>query len=208
MIKNYIFDMGGVLPKSTMTEYMKSISHSEAEFTLYQEMTKSNTWVEMDRGLDIEEACQIFCEQYHHKQDEKIRKFVGNFRQSNDPNPEMEQLILESKNHGYKLYLMSNVSFLYKKFFPYIKSISYMDGIWVSCEQGLIKPDRRAFEDMFHMFGLTPEECFFIDDSVSNIDAGRLCGMDGMVYRGNVAELRSVIREQRRAFRCTGFCAI
>ena len=88
MIKNYIFDMGGVLPKSTMTEYIKSISHFEAEFTLYQEMTKSNTWVEMDRGLDIEEACQIFCEQYQHKQDEKIRKFVANFRQINDPNPE------------------------------------------------------------------------------------------------------------------------
>ena len=190
MIKNYIFDMGGVLPKSTMAEYMKSISHSEAEFTLYQEMTKSNTWIEMDRGLDIEEACQIFCEQYQHKQDERIRKFVENFRQINDPNPEMEQLMLELKNHGYKLYLMSNVSFLYKKFFPYIKSISYMDGIWVSCEQGLIKPDRRAFEDMFSMFNLKPQECFFIDDTEKNILAARECGMDGFVYRGKVSELR------------------
>ena len=190
MIKNYIIDMGGVLPKSTMAEYMKSISHSEAEFTLYQEMTKSNTWIEMDRGLDIEEACQIFCEQYQHKQDERIRKFVANFRQINDPNPEMEQLILELKNHGYKLYLMSNVSFLYKKFFPYIKSIPYMDGIWVSCERGLIKPDRRAFEDMFSMFNLRPQECFFIDDTEKNILAARECGMDGFVYRGKVSELR------------------
>ena len=190
MIKNYIFDMGGVLPKSTMAEYMKSISHSEAEFTLYQEMTKSNTWIEMDRGLDIEEACQIFCEQYQHKQDERIRKFVENFRQINDPNPEMEQLMLELKNHGYKLYLMSNVSFLYKKFFPYIKSIPYMDGIWVSCERGLIKPDRRAFEDMFFMFNLKPQECFFIDDTEKNILAARECGMDGFVYRGKVSELR------------------
>ena len=190
MIKNYIFDMGGVLPKSTMAEYMKSISHSEAEFTLYQEMTKSNTWIEMDRGLDIEEACQIFCEQYQHKQDERIRKFVANFRQINDPNPEMEQLILELKNHGYKLYLMSNVSFLYKKFFPYIKSIPYMDGIWVSCERGLIKPDRWAFEDMFSMFNLKPQECFFIDDTEKNILAARECGMDGFVYRGKVSELR------------------
>ena len=190
MIKNYIFDMGGVLPKSTMAEYMKSISHSEAEFTLYQEMTKSNTWIEMDRGLDIEEACQIFCEQYQHKQDERIKKLVENFRQINDPNPEMEQLILELKNHGYKLYLMSNVSFLYKKFFPYIKSISYMDGIWVSCERGLIKPDRRAFEDIFSMFNLKPQECFFIDDTEKNILAARECGMDGFVYRGKVSELR------------------
>ena len=190
MIKNYIFDMGGVLPKSTMAEYMKSISHSEAEFTLYQEMTKSNTWIEMDRGLDIEEACQIFCEQYQHKQDERIRKFVENFRQINDPNPEMEQLMLELKNHGCKLYLMSNVSFLYKKFFPYIKSIPYMDGIWVSCERGLIKPDRRAFEDMFSMFNLKPQECFFIDDTEKNILAARECGMDGFVYRGKVSELR------------------
>lgn len=190
MIKNYIFDMGGVLPKSTMREYMKSVSDSEAEFTLYQEMTKSNTWIEMDRGLDIEQACQIFCEQYQHKQDEKIRKFVANFRQINDPNPEMEQLILELKNQGYKLYLMSNVSFLYKKFFPYIKSISYMDGIWVSCERGLIKPDRRAFEDIFSMFNLKPQECFFIDDTEKNILAARECGMDGFVYRGKVSELR------------------
>ena len=40
--------------------------------------------------------------------------------------------------------------------------------IWVSCERGLIKPDRRAFEDMFSMFNLKPQECFFIDDTRRN----------------------------------------
>ena len=49
---------------------------------------------------------------------------------------------------------------------------------------------------MFSMFNLKPQECFFIDDTEKNILAGRECGMDGFVYRGNVAELRSVIREQ------------
>ncbi|MBS4996045.1 MAG: HAD-IA family hydrolase [Roseburia sp.] len=41
--------------------------------------------------------------------------------------------------------------------------------IWVSCERGLIKPDRRAFEDMFSMFNLKPQECFFIDDTEKNV---------------------------------------
>ena len=65
-----------------------------------------------------------------------------------------------------------------------------MDGIWVSCERGLIKPDRWAFEDMFSMFNLKPQECFFIDDTEKNILAARECGMDGFVYRGKVSELR------------------
>lgn len=62
--------------------------------------------------------------------------------------------------------------------------------IWVSCERGLIKPDRRAFEDMFSMFNLKPQECFFIDDTEKNILAARECGMGGFVYRGKVSELR------------------
>ena len=41
--------------------------------------------------------------------------------------------------------------------------------IFVSCERGLIKPDRRAFEDMFSMFNLKPQECFFIDDTEKNV---------------------------------------
>lgn len=41
--------------------------------------------------------------------------------------------------------------------------------MWVSCERGLIKPDRRAFEDMFSMFNLKPQKCFFIDDTEKNV---------------------------------------
>lgn len=50
------------------------------------------------------------------------------------------------------------------------------DGMLVSGEEGIIKPDAAIYRLLCRRFGLTPEWTFFVDDSVANIDAARDLG--------------------------------
>ena len=111
-----------------------------------------------------------------------------------EPNPPMEDLVRELKSAGYGLYLMSNAARRFHQFSKNIASISYMDGIWISCERGYLKPEREAYLDFFAYLKLKPEECFFIDDSPANIEAGMRLGMKGCVYHQDVEELRANLR--------------
>lgn len=66
-----------------------------------------------------------------------------------------------------------------------------MDGIWISCEHGFLKPEKEAYLSFFDTFGLLPVECIFIDDSPANIEAGMCLGMDGIVYHQDAAALEA-----------------
>lgn len=44
--------------------------------------------------------------------------------------------------------------------------------IRISCERGYLKPEKEAYADFFEFLNLKPEECFFVDDSPANIEAG------------------------------------
>ena len=50
------------------------------------------------------------------------------------------------------------------------------DGVVVSGEEGLIKPDPAIFALINQRFELNPEACLFVDDSKANIDAARALG--------------------------------
>jgi len=50
------------------------------------------------------------------------------------------------------------------------------DGVVVSGEEGMIKPDPRIFELCIARFGLTPEHTLFVDDSARNIEAAAVLG--------------------------------
>ncbi len=54
--------------------------------------------------------------------------------------------------------------------------LNEFDGVVVSGEEGLIKPDRAIFQVLINRFKLTPERTLFIDDSRANIDTAAAMG--------------------------------
>ncbi|GLY90178.1 HAD family hydrolase [Actinoallomurus iriomotensis] len=52
-----------------------------------------------------------------------------------------------------------------------------------SCELGVAKPDRRAYELVAERLGVAPRECLFIDDNETNVLAARELGMRAEVFR-------------------------
>ena len=54
--------------------------------------------------------------------------------------------------------------------------LNEFDGVVVSGEEGLIKPDPAIFDLMVNRFKLAPERTLFVDDSSTNIEAARALG--------------------------------
>jgi 2-haloacid dehalogenase len=61
--------------------------------------------------------------------------------------------------------------------------LSEFDGIVVSGEEGLIKPDAAIFNLFLQRYGLTAGDCLFIDDSPHNVEGARAVGMHALRFK-------------------------
>lgn len=81
------------------------------------------------------------------------------------------------RQRGVPLYALANWS---KEKFPIARArfdfFAWFDGIVVSGEEGLIKPDPAIFHRLIERYGLEPSTTLFIDDMAYNTDAARDLG--------------------------------
>ena len=54
------------------------------------------------------------------------------------------------------------------------------DGVVISCEVGMRKPEPEIFAHAAKLIGLPADACVFVDDVQANIDAAEACGMTGV----------------------------
>lgn len=195
-VNNIVFDMGNVLTKYRLVDYITNYTENEEALLLIKnQICGSVEWICMDRGtMTDEEAIASINKRMPEKMWEMTERFIREFRMKQESNPPMEELLAELKQRGYGLYLMSNTSHRFRQFSKGIPSISYMDGIWISCESGYLKPEPEAYLDFFEKMKLNPKTCFFVDDSPANIEAGMRLGMQGCVYHQDMCELRRNLR--------------
>lgn len=193
MIKNIIFDMGQVLIhwRPYMFTSTSDLSQEEEQL-LTKELFSNIEWPQLDRGTISEEdatasVCARLPEKFHPMVEEII---FGWWKRPLVPMEGMADVIKELKENGYKIYLLSNASIHLREYFSRIPGSEYFDGLLVSAEEKLLKPQHEIFETLFERFSLNPEECFFVDDSPYNIEGAHCCGMQGAVFHGDVEELR------------------
>ncbi len=95
------------------------------------------------------------------------------------------QLLHELKAKGYKLYILSNwdaASFsLFQTAFPEIfksaQGKDMFDGIMISGQEKIVKPEISLFEKCLKIFKLTAQNTIFIDDEPANIAAAQKLGI-------------------------------
>ncbi len=64
--------------------------------------------------------------------------------------------------------------------FPFL---SWFDGIVVSGEEGVIKPDPKIFRVLLDRYRIAPEEAVFVDDNPANAAAAHALGIHGIHFR-------------------------
>lgn len=110
-------------------------------------------------------------------------------------NEGIDELIKELKNSGYKLYLLSNIGLNFHIMSLKIPVFGIFDGLFPSCDYGVIKPEKKIYELFFERFSLIPEECLFIDDSPENVNASINAGMPAVLYNALYEDADSLKRK-------------
>jgi epoxide hydrolase-like predicted phosphatase len=111
-------------------------------------------------------------------------------------NVSMNAVVAQLKAAGYRLGLLSNTCELHWDYFAsgrYALIPSAFDVVVLSCRLKLMKPGVEIYHAAAELAGVRPEEVFYIDDIMANVDGARAAGFDAVQYtttRAFVAELR------------------
>ena len=194
MIRNIVFDMGGVLYRwEPETAYR--LYPGEDGRILYEAVYGSPDWRRQDIG-EIDEEGMIAAASA--RVPERLRSAAVRLVRWYDltgPVPGMEELARDLYEKGHPLYLLSNVGFAFRKFRDLIPALRYFRGDFISAEHNLLKPDPEIFRVFCKTFGLKAEECLFIDDVSANIEGARSAGLCGILFEG-ADRLREQLAEQ------------
>ncbi len=196
-IKNIVFDFGGVLvdwnPRYLYDKYFGDVEQSKwflDNICLYSwnlQMDGGKPFAEGVKELQAEhpewaEAIAI----YHTRWVEMMGGEVAG----------TADVLRRAKAAGYKIYGLTNWS---AETFPMIRDtypvFQEFDGIVVSGEEHLLKPDAAIYRCLLERYALRAEESLFIDDNQDNVAAARTIGMEAVRFE-NAEQLEKVLREQ------------
>lgn len=65
----------------------------------------------------------------------------------------------------------------------YAEVLQIFRRVFVSCELGLRKPERAAFEAIASAIGVPLDRILFLDDTPANVEGARAIGMPGVLVR-------------------------
>lgn len=198
MIRNVIFDMGGVLIDYCPARITAPFLPVAADARLVeQELFGREEWQLLDAGgISEEDALARVQARLPQRLRAACAEVFAHWHEYLPADEHMLPLIRELKARGLRVYLCSNTALRFHSFSKAIPAMELMDGIITSADERCLKPERKIYERLFAKFSLVPEECFFIDDVPANIEGGRACGMDGFVYGGSVPALRAALKER------------
>lgn len=196
MIKNIVFDMGNVLMRFDQELFLRRLGVPDADACLLaREVFRSLEWARLDRGSMVEaEAVESICRRLPERLHGAAHQLVTAWDDPIVPVAGMYALVEELKQAGYGIYLLSNASLRQREYWPRVPGNRFFDGTLISAEEKLVKPQPEIYRRLLERFGLTAEECFFIDDAPANIEGAFYCGIPGAVFHGDVQALRSALR--------------
>ena len=199
MIKNILFDMGGVLLDFDPKKFVARLGLDAADSAvLEREIFRSAEWVSLDRGsVTEEEAFASMCARIPERLHGAAREVFDNWDKPRLPLDNIYETVRELSEKGYGLYLFSNAGKRHAEYWPDLPVAKYFgDRLMVSAWYQLLKPEAAFFETGFGRFGLDRRECVFIDDLAVNVEGASRVGLDGVVYYGDVPLLRQRLREK------------
>lgn len=196
MIKNIVLDMGNVCCKWDV-DYISSklTTNKEDQEFLIKHLFQSPQWMQLDKGsISLKEAKQQLLDSVSKEKRDLMEYGFEHWFDYFEQFDEMEEFIKEYKQKGYHFYLLSNCSLQFNQYYQTKSIFQHLEGLYISAAHQKIKPNLDIFEDFLKEYYLQANECFFVDDLKENVEGAKKVGMQGLVYQGNVQELKQLIK--------------
>ena len=179
-----VFDLGGVLIDWDPRYLYRKLLADEAAVEEFLATVCTPQWnAEQDRGRPFAEGVAELVERspahaaaitaYSERWEEMLGGDIAG----------AVELLAELRTTGVPLYALTNWSAetfgIARRRFGFL---DWFDGVLVSGEEKMVKPDPRFFRLLLDRFGLDPEATFFVDDSEANVAAARRLGLDAVRF--------------------------
>jgi putative hydrolase of the HAD superfamily len=189
--KNVIFDVGNVLLAWDPRALVRRFANPGAQEAIARHIFLHPDWLELDRGdLDEEHAVELFSGRLSLPHGD-IRDLMLAAKVSLTPIPDSLALLDELHALGVSLYCITNMArgtfaFVRRRFAFWER----FQGIVVSADVHLVKPDPRIYRHALRAFAIDASETLFLDDKDENVDGARAVGMEGLRFT-NSDEVRA-----------------
>ena len=198
MIKNVVFDLGGVVVAHNAESFKEKLGDFFS-FVFGPDMKcVPMFWQDYDRGiLTIDETAAEVAKLRDCTAETAKEHMLYAISLQEEVEPTVK-LIKELKEKGYKIYALSNMSKEYIEFLRQFPVFECFDAQIISSEVGLGKPNPKFYEHLLTHCELNPAETIFIDDRKDNVEAAEKLGIIPFHFalndpEGSCEELRKVI---------------
>lgn len=191
MIKNLLFDLGGVImdiEKERCVQAFSALGLADAP-SYFGEYSQKGAFLKLEEGT-------ISVARFH----ETMRRDIGAPVTDSDIDaafcrfligiPPSRLADLRSLRHNYRIYMLSNTNPIMwtskiRDEFTHegLTREDYFDGIVTSFEAKALKPSPDIFRYAVTTLGINPAETIFLDDSQRNLDAAAALGFGTLLVR-------------------------
>ena len=191
-----VFDLGGVLIDWDPRYLYRQLFDDPDEMESFlAEVTTAEWNAHQDAGRTWAEAIELLVAE-HPERRELIEAFHGRWPEMLAGEiPGTVHVLAELRAAGVRLVALSNWS---AEMFPIARErfdfLAWFEGIVISGDVGVNKPDRRIFELLMDRFGIEPAAAIFIDDSAANVDAAAALGFNAIQFTDPTALRVELVR--------------
>ena len=189
---NIIFDFGGVLLDWDPRYLYRDYFHDDAKMEKFLAEICTGEWnAQMDAGKPFAEAVKELSAQYPEWSKEIELYHTGWEKmlhgQLDDGVSLLKKVVADPRFTAYGLTNWSAETFHFA--FNKYRFLDDFEGIVVSGEEKMKKPDKRIYYTLLERYHLKAKDCIFIDDSHANVDMANDRGIHGILWRHNPDEV-------------------
>ncbi len=197
MIRNIIFDIGGVLLDYNPKTYLDKLNIEESKRKELNDIIFHNSkWKDCLNGFITNSELIEYLVKENKKYKDEIKQILSkeNLKYMLPPKQEMIEYYKSLKQKGYKIYLCSNIT---EDTYNYIKDsfeiIQLADGGVFSCFENISKPNVEIYQKLIKKYKLDIEKSILIDDTKRNIISANDIGLNGILFN-NIEDIKKILK--------------
>jgi len=185
-----VFDLGGVLMEwEPRRLYRTMFAGDDDAMEHFLATVCTPAWNdELDRGLPFATGVdRLIAAHPHHAAN--ITAYQTRWEEMlGPPLDDAVAVLRDLRDAGVPVYALSNWS---AETFPVARRrfdfLDWFDGVLISGDVGITKPDPRIFDELCRRFGLDPARSVFVDDRDVNVEGARRYGFTGVLFVSGVS---------------------